>query len=202
MGLIINKESECKCCAPNINCAARRSRIKNPNILHCMCCPLQYKNAAYFTKIKEQNELENKKKENALKKLKVCDWDNSDIPKFYKDLSNNYVYYNQKENKFNILTEDNLVYLNYTPEGREKRNGIVNKIQQTFLISKGLSLITINNKNFYFNKETNELYEDIQYSMKLEEVININELSADRYFKRILGKKKQLFLTDYQQYQH
>jgi hypothetical protein len=202
MGTTTTKEQICECC--NITCATRRKTARDPYYEHCKCCPLQYKNMAARAKRKEQFENAEKKleekKQNDIKRLNLmeCDWDTSDdlchIVTFYKDVSNNYFAYDARTTNFQKMAENGWLYLNRTPEGKEKKKNMVQEMVQAFLIKKKASLVQVNNKTYYFSNETNELYEDIEYSDQQL----VTEFAPERHFKLVLGKKKQQFLKDYQ----
>jgi hypothetical protein len=201
MGTTTTKEPICECC--NITCATRRKTARDPYYEHCKCCPLQYKNAAARAKRKEQFETAEKKleekKQNDIKRLNLmeCPWDTSDdlghIVTFYKDVSNNYFAYDARTTNFQKMAETGWLYLNRTPEGKEKKKNMVQEMVQAFLIKKKASLVQVNNKTYYFSNETNELYQDIEYADQF-----VTEFAPERHFKVMLGKKKQQFLKDYQ----
>ena len=194
MGITISitKEKDCKCCGNDCS-----KRIKISNRLHCMCCPLQHKVVAFETKKRKENQLKKKNDFIHAHQLICYMWDEcNDLgdlrsSRFYKDLSNNYFFFDKEKETFKKITDDS-PYMELTPERKKQRKQELKELKEKFIKDKGLSLINVNNKDYYFNKETNQLYEKICYTHDIGEII------PTRCYKLILGKKFQNIIKEYE----
>ena len=128
--------------------------------------------------------------------LQECEWDVSDSfgeeTQWYKNASNNYFYFNVKTQLFTQLEENDWL-MQFTPEGKEKHNKKIQELKQQFLIQKGLTFYQVSNKAYYWNKETNELYQEIEYTYDVKEQL------PERYFKQLKGNKFLIFLKEYKE---
>ena len=68
--------------------------------------------------------------------------------------------------------------------------------KQQFLTENGLKLINLNNDIYYWNKVTNQLYQEIEYTFSTIEHFNEKDY-ATRHFKHNVGKKYQAFLKEF-----